>query len=147
MSIRWIFTIGSWFFCGSFYRNHCSTFLPMDSESIGSTISDTCSTCGSDTSIVGTFPVADGPLYRQRNNFYKKLRNQQNRRAFSARCSRTSPKENDTTYRICVLESTNETADCLTEEDIASLLCSQKVVVQRNTSFQRARTFRNPVRA
>ena len=98
------------------------------------------------SSTLSAFPVADGPLYRERENFYKKLRKQRNRRAFSARCTRRNQKENTSSNRVCVLEKTNETADCLTEEDLRRLLCSQRVVVQKTISFQRAHTFRNPVR-
>lgn len=129
---------------GSDYYSDVSLFLSSSSSSSSSSSYSSCSSSPRSTTL-GAFPVADGPLYRERNEFYKKLRKQKNRRAFSARCSRNH-KENATSNRVCVLENTNVTIDGLTEEDIRRLLCSQRVVVQKNTSFQRAHTFRNPVR-
>ncbi len=116
-----------------------------------------------------TFPVADGPQYRQRAYFLRAVKKLGGRRrAFTARCSReqgrsrsgsssgssagassdASAGEDSPIYnRLCVPEE-----EGLTLDDISRLLCKPVAIsisgstsIRKNPS-QRSRTYRNPTR-
>ena len=138
----------------------------MDHDTIS--YSDNCSlssisSCGSSSNSADTFPVADGPQYRQRAYFLRAVKKLGGRRrAFTARCSREQGRsrsdssqgtdsgsdksggEDSPIYnRLCVPEENGLTAD-----DISRLLCKPVAVVIsiRKSPSQRSRTYRNPTR-
>lgn len=111
----------------------------MDTESVDSS----CSSEAYGVDSPRIFPVADGVLYSQKAEFYRKLQKQRNRRAFSARCSREGKQNPRSNRRSSQEQLCQEHENILTEEDLSRLFCAQRNVGE--IVKQRSRTYRNPV--
>ncbi len=135
----------------------------INSYSENCSLSSISSYGSSSSNSTDTFPVADGPQYRQRAYFLRAVKKLGGRRrAFTARCSReqgrsrsdsssagsgsdASAGEDSPIYnRLCVPEE-----EGLTVDDISRLLCKPVVSTSANirkSPSQRSRTYRNPTR-
>jgi hypothetical protein len=136
-------------------REESSYSETSENESVAS------SQCSSDSvSSASSYPVADGPQYRQRAQFYRAVKKLAGRRrAFTARCARIrsfsgssgadSIGEETLPYnRLCVPEENGLTADDISRlQGRPGVSISGQGIIRKSPSLPRSRTYRNPTRA